>query len=332
MILDQLTINKPVIEVENKVTLQPKVSVILLTYNQEDYIAQSIESILIQETDFEFEILIGEDDSTDDTRKICLEYAQKYPSKIRLFLHHKENKIVASGVPNGKFNLLYLIEMCRGENIALCEGDDYWHLPQKLQIQTDFLDNNPEYKTITTDFTKLYVFNNTKKVAFNKNVKNELHDRTIEPVNIFEAQIKIMRFCTYFFRSEVLKSFFPLIMETAGDIQIILHAFHSGKIKYLAIDTATYRINIESFSKTKDFSKRQRFLANYIAFMEIAIKHYKLEDKEKSYLKKQKMMFQIRESSEGKQFFKTILIGIKMIAKGYFSKNILHNINYSFRR
>jgi glycosyltransferase involved in cell wall biosynthesis len=332
MILDKLTLNKPVIEVENSVRPNPKVSVILLTYNHEDYIAQSIESILNQETDFEFEILIGEDDSTDDTRKICLDYAKKYPSKIRLFLHHKENKIAANGVPNGKFNLLYSIEMCRGEYIAICEGDDYWHLPQKLQIQTDFMVKNPEFKTITTDFTKLYVHNNFKKHAFNKVVKMELVDRTIEPVDIFNKQVKIMRMCTYFFKAELLKSFFPLVMETAGDIQILLHAFHFGKIKYLAIDTSTYRVMNESASKTKDYSKRQRFLWNYIVFMDKAISYYNLGNSEKSYLKKQKMMFEIRESSERKQFFKTNFIGLKMIANGYFSKNILRNIKYSFRK
>lgn len=330
--LDKLTINKPVIEVENTVTLNPKVSVILVTYNHEDYIAQSIESILNQETDFDIEILIGEDDSTDDTRKICLEYAKKYPTKIRLFLHNKENKIAANGVPNGKFNLLYSIQMCRGEFIAICEGDDFWHFPQKLQIQTNFMVSNPEFKTITTDFTKLYVHNNSKKPAFNKVVKMELSDRTIEPVDIFKTQVKIMRMCTYFFKSELLKSFYPLIMETAGDIQIILHAFHFGKVKYLAVDTATYRIMNESASKTKDFSKRQRFLLNYILFMEKAIAHYNLGNSEKTYLKKQKLMYEIRESSEQKQFFKTSLIGLKMLVNGYFSKNILRNIKNSLRK
>ncbi|MBU3658823.1 MAG: glycosyltransferase [Flavobacteriales bacterium] len=329
---DKLTINKPVIEVENTVTLNPKVSVILVTYNHEDYIAQSIESILNQETDFDIEILIGEDDSTDDTRKICLEYAKKYPTKIRLFLHNKENKIAANGVPNGKFNLLYSIQMCRGEFIAICEGDDFWHFPQKLQIQTNFMVSNPEFKTITTDFTKLYVHNNSKKTAFNKVVKMELSDRTIEPVDIFKTQVKIMRMCTYFFKSELLKSFYPLIMETAGDIQIILHAFHFGKVKYLAVDTATYRIMNESASKTKDFSKRQRFLLNYILFMEKAIAHYNLGNSEKTYLKKQKLMYEIRESSEQKQFFKTSLIGLKMLVNGYFSKNILRNIKNSLRK
>jgi glycosyltransferase involved in cell wall biosynthesis len=332
MILNKLSIYKPILEVENAVVLNPKVSVILLTYNHENYIAQSIESILNQETDFEFEILIGEDDSTDDTRKICLEYAQKYPSKIRLFLHHKENKIAANGVPNGKFNLLYSIEMCRGSYIATCEGDDYWHLKQKLQIQTDFMENNPEFTTIATDFTKLYVHNNLKKHAFNKIVKMELKDRTIEPINIFKTQIKIMRMCTYFFKAELLKSFYPLIMETAGDIQILLHAFQFGKIKYLAIDSSTYRVMNESASKTKDYSKRQRFLWNYIVFIEKAITHYHLDSKEQTYLKKQKMMYQIREYSERKQFLKTNLIGLKMIAYGYFSKNIFRNINHSLRK
>jgi glycosyltransferase involved in cell wall biosynthesis len=332
MISDKLTIHNPVIEVENKVTLHPKVSVILLTYNHEDYIAQCIESILSQQTNFEFEILIGEDDSTDDTRKICMEYAEKFPSIIRLFLHSKQNKITVNGVPNGKFNLLYSIEECRGEYIAFCEGDDFWHNPKKLQIQADFLDENTDFKTVTTDFTKLYVFNNSKKAAFNRVAKKELCDRTIEPINIFETQIKIMRVCTYFFRAEVLKSFFPFKMEAAGDIQIVLHAFNKGKIKYLAVDTATYRIMIESASKTKDFSKKQRFLASYIAFMEIAIEHYNLGDKEKSYLKKQKMMYELRESSERKLILKTNLIGLKLIANGYFSKNILRNIKHSFRK
>jgi glycosyltransferase involved in cell wall biosynthesis len=332
MNFNKLTIHKPVVEVENDAPSHPKVSVILLTYNHEDYIAQSIESILNQETNFDFEIILGEDDSTDDTRKICLEYAEKFPSKIRLFLHSKQNKIAANGVPNGKFNLLYSIEMCRGKYIAICEGDDYWQNPAKLQLQADFFDENPDYKTITTDFSKLYVFNNSNKVAFNRNVKNELSDRTIEPIHIFEKQVKIMRMCTYFIRAEVLKSFFPLLMETGGDIQIILHAFHLGKIKYLATDTATYRVMNESASKSKDFSKRQRFLANYIAFMEIAINHYNLGDKEKSYLKKQKMMYDLRESSERKLVVKTNLIGLKLIANGYFSKNILRNIKHSFRK
>jgi hypothetical protein len=159
----------------------------------------------------------------------------------------------------------------------------------------------------------------------------ELSDRTIEPIDIFKKQVKIMRLCTYFFKAELLKSFFPLVMETAGDIQILLHAFSYGKIKYLAIDTSTYRVMNESASKTKDYSKRQRFLWNYILFMEKAISHYNLGKCEKSYLKKQKMMFEIRESSERKEFFKTNVIGLKMLANGYFSKNILRNIKYSFR-
>ena len=72
---------------------EPKVSVLLITYQHKEYFRDAIESILMQQTDFPFEIVIGDDDSTDGTRELCIEYAQKYPGKIRCFLHKNENKI-----------------------------------------------------------------------------------------------------------------------------------------------------------------------------------------------------------------------------------------------
>ena len=82
----------------------PLVSVCVQTYNQENYIANCIESILVQLTDFDFEIVIGDDDSTDRTRDICIEYAKKHPEKIRLILHKRENVITIKGEPIGRFN------------------------------------------------------------------------------------------------------------------------------------------------------------------------------------------------------------------------------------
>jgi len=332
MIIEKLTINKPVIEYKNSVPLNPKVSIVIMTYNHENYIAQCIESIISQATNFDIEIMIGEDDSTDNTRNICIDYANKYPNILRLFLHNKENKIIDNGSPNGMFNQLYTVDMCRGEYIAFCEGDDFWHNTKKLQLQHDFLIENPEFKTVTTDFTKLYVDQGTKKSAFNMNVKKQLENKTVELDNFFEHQIKILRTSTYFFKSEVLKSFDPLNMVSAGDIQMILHARDHGKIMYLAVDTATYRIMTESASKSKDFSKRQHFFLNYIKFMEVAIEHYNLDNKERSYLKKQKMMYGIREASESKKVIKTILLSIEIVLNGYLSKNTLRNIKHSFRK
>ena len=110
----------------------PVVSVMMLTYNHEPYIRQAIEGVVAQKTDFEFELIIGEDCSTDKTREICFEYQRKYPDKIRV-LWADVNVQKLGG--NGR----RCLARCRGEFIALCEGDDYWIDSYKLQKQVDVM-------------------------------------------------------------------------------------------------------------------------------------------------------------------------------------------------
>ena len=83
-----------------------KVSVLIFTYNQEQYIAQAVESALMQQTDFAWEILIGEDDSQDATRSICTQYAERYPDRIRLFLNDRKNVIYINGKATARWNLI----------------------------------------------------------------------------------------------------------------------------------------------------------------------------------------------------------------------------------
>lgn len=118
----------------------PVVSVSMITYNHEPYIRQAIEGVMMQKTDFEFELVIGEDCSTDSTREICFEYQKRYPDKIRvLWCDHNlyRNPHPAGG--NSRRNMAH----CRGEFIALCEGDDYWIDPLKLQKQVDVMRKYP---------------------------------------------------------------------------------------------------------------------------------------------------------------------------------------------
>lgn len=129
----------------NTVRNNPMVSVCVQTFQHEKFISQCLDSILAQETDFDYEILLGEDNSIDSTREICLKYAEKYPEKIRLFLHHSENKISVNGITTGNFNALYNFYQVKGKYIAFCEGDDYWTDRYKLQKQVEFLENNREY-------------------------------------------------------------------------------------------------------------------------------------------------------------------------------------------
>ncbi len=98
----------------------------------------------MQKTDFPIEILIGEDESTDGTREICLDYAERYPDQLRVSLRSRQDVVNIDGRPRGSYNFRMTLHEARGEFIALCEGDDYWTDPKKLQIQVDYLRSNPD--------------------------------------------------------------------------------------------------------------------------------------------------------------------------------------------
>lgn len=114
----------------------PKVSVVTITYNHEAYIAQALESILAQETDFPFEVVVADDASTDATPAIVRGFAERYPDSVVPIL-----RAVNVGV---HANFVSAAAATRGEYVALCEGDDYWTDPRKLQRQADLLDARPE--------------------------------------------------------------------------------------------------------------------------------------------------------------------------------------------
>ena len=112
-------------------------SVMVITYNHEQYIRAALDSIVAQQTTFAMEVVIGEDCSTDGTRAILREYQARHPSLIRLLLHEQN-----LGVSH---NWETTVQACRGKYIALLEGDDYWTSPHKLQQQVDFLEAHPDF-------------------------------------------------------------------------------------------------------------------------------------------------------------------------------------------
>ncbi len=122
---------------ENKI----EVSVAVITYNMENYIEPLLESILKQKVNFSYEIVIDDDNSPDNTREILLKYKDKFPNIIKLSLR---NNNVA-----GSRNMFGVMNQCRGEYIAILEGDDWWEDENKLQYQYDFLQNNPQYIGMT---------------------------------------------------------------------------------------------------------------------------------------------------------------------------------------
>ena len=117
------------------------VSVHVVTYMHENFISQCLESILMQKTDFEFEIIINDDASTDNTPLIISKFEQKYPNKIKV-IYQSVNQYVNYGFKNIKKQMFSL---SLGKYITFCEGDDYWFDLNKLQKQVDFLDKNNDY-------------------------------------------------------------------------------------------------------------------------------------------------------------------------------------------
>jgi glycosyltransferase involved in cell wall biosynthesis len=112
-----------------------KVSVPVVTYNHEPFLGQALESVLAQSTDFDVEIVVGEDCSTDGTRAVLCGYANRYPSRIRLVLHERNLGM--------RENFLALVAVCRGEYLALLDGDDLWPATHKLRTQVALLDADP---------------------------------------------------------------------------------------------------------------------------------------------------------------------------------------------
>ena len=116
---------------------KPFASICIITYNQEAYIAQCIEGALMQVCDFDYEIIINDDWSTDKTPEIAKEYAQNHPGKITYIRNEKNLGMVGNWVAG--------INRCAGKYIALCEGDDYFTDNSKLKKQVSFLEGNPDY-------------------------------------------------------------------------------------------------------------------------------------------------------------------------------------------
>lgn len=129
------------------------VSINCTTYNHGNYIADAIESFLMQKTDFAYEILIGEDCSQDNTKEIVESYAEKYPGKIRVITSEKN--------VGARKNSIRLLNNSKGEFIAECEGDDYWTDPHKLQKQIDYMLNNPNC-SLTFHATEIIIAPNKK--------------------------------------------------------------------------------------------------------------------------------------------------------------------------
>lgn len=238
----------------------PKVSVMVLTYNHEDFIRKTLTSILEQKTDFDFEIIVGDDASTDGTANIIQEFYEKYPDKIVPFLHEKN----LGGF--GKANTLHSLERAKGTYIAPMDGDDYWTDPLKLQKQADLLDAEPDV---------VACFHNAEIVFEDGSFPNEFVNppdqkliTTVEDL-IGEDEVWYMATSAVMFRHGIIREYPQWFHDSkSGDIpRYILLGKHGGTFKYINETMSVYRKNRNGMSFTDSYHD-QEFLLNRIGMYE----------------------------------------------------------------
>lgn len=214
----------------------PLVSISCITYNHENYIRDAIEGFLMQKTTFPVEILIHDDASTDKTADIIREYENKYPDIIKP-IYQFDNKY-SKGISVSE---TYNFPRARGKYIAMCEGDDYWTDPLKLQKQVDFLEANTDCSLC---------FHASKHIRNNNPENNSIHKPKKLPAdNKFEMKHTIlggggfMATNSMLFYSKYIQDR-PMWMENTpvGDLPLMLLLAFKGKIGYIDDVMSVYRI------------------------------------------------------------------------------------------
>lgn len=228
----------------------PVISVIVCTYNQEETIVQTIESILNQLCSYSYEIIIGDDLSNDNTREICISYKNKYPDKIILVLHERNGGVVK--------NWLSCLEISRGKYVTTCAGDDFWHNKEKLQLQVDFMENNPECGILHTDFDELNSISNKTVFSHNKTKRYLILEGRVQNL-IFNGKLKICA-PTICYRKKLLDDYVPFekyieLNFPIEDWPTNLIISHYANVNYLDISTVTYRKGHESISNPNNYEK-----------------------------------------------------------------------------
>jgi len=230
---------------------QKKVSIVTITYNQEAIISRTIDAILSQKTNFDITLIIGEDCSTDNTLQIVLAYQKKHPDKI---------KVITSDTNVGiEKNYLRCYEASQTEYVAICDGDDFWIDPYKLQKQVDFFEKNKEYGLLGT-MVKYYNAT-TKSYIKETKIDTDYKEYSFESIFIQNP----LTASTVLFRGELLTQFLELYQknktELKGFLDYSLWMFFSSKMKVGVLKdvTTAYTLSENSISQNTDYAKAWKY-------------------------------------------------------------------------
>jgi glycosyltransferase involved in cell wall biosynthesis len=254
----------------------PMVSVWMITYNHELYLKRALESVFSQKLNFDFEVVVGDDCSSDDTRSILKSFENNYPDII---------KAVYNQLNEGAYDNAHnkTMPLCIGKYVAVLEGDDYWIDPNKLQKQVDFLEKNPDYGMVCTDYNRFYQQSGeVKKNCFRlKKYESEVKfdDYILDRSTIGTA--------TVMFRKSLYDSYVRDIPDAirrsfnVGDTPMWLYFALKSRIGVLPDVTAVYRILGDSACHFTSPHQHYNFVIKGFEVPDYFISNYNVSDRVK---------------------------------------------------
>jgi glycosyltransferase involved in cell wall biosynthesis len=231
----------------------------MITYNHESYIKQAIKGVIIQKTNFSYELVIGEDCSKDRTRAICEEYV-KNQKQIRLLSSERNLGVMA--------NFIRTLQSCSGKYIAICEGDDYWTDAHKLQMQVDFMESNPQCSLCCHMVEKI-----NYETGLEEKSDYIVEDRYLTNSEIILAHGMKTPTLSYLFRAEYINNLPKwFLLAPIGDIPLVYYLMMKGKVFCFTEIMGTYRSHLpNSWTDLKRNSSRLKslmFSVKYAAFVQ----------------------------------------------------------------
>lgn len=242
--------------------LKELISVIVCTYNQQDTIGRTLDSILSQECHLPFEIIIGEDCSTDNTLAICKQYEQKHPNVIRIIANPSNKGFV--------WNYFNCLRACKGKYIADCAGDDFWIDNRKLEDESIILEKDPSIGIVHTDWLRYN--EDTKELSFPgkaKNTQTKVDGRSLLTAILMPGSRPAIHLCTSLFRNEWIQKamqqypqFFDPLAYQCEDVQIAFFLAHMGNVAWINKPTLAYSCGKHTISNPDSEEKQFLFWAN----------------------------------------------------------------------
>ncbi len=224
----------------------PTVSVCMITYGHEKYIREAIEGVLMQECDFEVELILANDCSPDRTDEIIQDIIKNHPKGcwIKYFKHESNIGMMP--------NFIFAIKECEGKYIALCEGDDYWTDPLKLQKQVDFLETNPDY---------VLCFHQVSILKTNGELVDDFISKVPKNYETIETLARLGNYIhtpSVVYRNIIKEFSFEFSQTPIGDYFLYMMLAEHGKLKFLEEKMAVYRNGVGVWSEKTEYFRNYK--------------------------------------------------------------------------